>query len=578
MKHLRILVGPIIIASLLVACVPIATPPPTEPGAESPTEATRAPPPEPAATEPVILRMAGGEPPTLDPNLVQDTTSIDSVKQLFLGLLKINGKTSDLEPELATDWEISEDGTVYTFNMRDDVYWVRYDLDTEEIERVRPVTAHDIEYSVKRAVMPETASPYAYVTYPIKNAAAINNADPGDYDIDTLGVAALDDTTIQFELEYAASYFPSITSLWTVRPVPVEAIEEFGDEWTEPGNILTNGPMALAEWAHDAHLTYKKNPYYFKADEIQIDEIDVSVVGDDATRMAMYENDELDWVDVRTDDIDRVKDDPVLSKEYYSAPHPGTYYLYFRTTKPPMDDVHVRRALSYALDRGSLIDHVVKGGQMPARAFAPPGIFGNVAEDPEVGITFDLEKARAELAEAGYPDGEGFPTLLYMYNTDGLNERLAQAVAQMWKDNLNIDVTFENMEWGVYLDVVSADTPDEEVGHVFRAAWFADYPDQNNWVHEVMSPTQGANWSKLDPETDPLARELNELTIAAGRETDLEKRREMYKRAEQILTHDLAAIAPIYHDTTNVLVKPYLHRDYPLMCGTTWAEWTMDPH
>ncbi len=572
MKRSSLLFSLIVIFSLLASCSPQETPPPVE--ATTPVEA------DVPETEPVVLRMAiGSEPPTLDPNLAEDTTSIDADKQLFMGLLKVNGETSELENELATDWEVSDDGTVYTFSMRDDVSWVRYDPDTEKIEELRPVTAHDIEYSVKRAVMPETASPYAYVTYAIKNAEAINNSDTGNYDIDSLGVKALDDYTIQFELEFAASYFPSITSLWTVRPVPQEAIEEFGDTWTEPGNIMTNGSMVLAEWTHDAHLSYKKNPYYFKADEIQIDEIDVSIVGDSATIMAMYENDEIDFAGVSGDDVDRVKTDPVLSQEYHNAPSPGTYILYLRTTKPPLDNVHVRRALAYAIDKQSLVNNVLKGGQVPARTFAPAGIFGNVAEDPGVGIMFDLEKAKAELAEAGYPDGEGFPTLLYMYNTwDGTNQRIAEAIAQMWKDNLNIDTTFESMEWKVYLDVIKASAPDEEVGHTFRYTWFADYPDQNNWVHEVMNPTQGANRSKLDPDTDELAAELNELTINAGQEMDLEKRQEMYKRAEQILTYDLCAFTPLFHTAVNVVVKPYLHRDYPLMCGVNLAEWTIDPH
>jgi oligopeptide transport system substrate-binding protein len=582
-KHLGLLISLIMIVTVLAAQCPPPSPtavpgkPTTVPATTAPGKPTSTP--EPPA-KPVTLRMAiVSEPPTLDPNLAEDTTSIDADKQLFQGLLKINGKTSELEKDLATDWKVTEDGTVYTFTMRKDAYWVRYDPATEKIEKVRPITAQDIEYSVQRAVMPETASPYSYVAYAIKNAEAINNSDPGGYDISTLGVKALDDYTIQFTLEFAASYFPSICSLWTVRPVPKEAIEKYGEQWTEPGNIMTNGPMVLAEWTHDAHLTYKKNPYYYDADKIQIEEIDVSIVTDSATILAMYENDELDMSGVPTDDLDRVRQDPVLGKEFYSAPYPGTYILYFRTTKPPMDNVHVRRALSYAIDRQSLIDNVIKGGQMPARAFAPPGIFGNVAEDPEVGITFDLAKAKAELTEAGYPDGQGFPTILYMYNTaGGFNEKLAQAVAQMWKDNLNIDVTFESMEWKVYLGVIKASAPDENVGHTFRYAWLADYPDQNNWVHEVHSPTQGANRSKLDPEKDPLAKELDELTIAAGKETDLEKRKQMYKRAEQILTYEICAFAPLYHYTTNVVVKPYLHRDYPLMCGINWAEWTIDPH
>jgi oligopeptide transport system substrate-binding protein len=212
--------------------VPPAEPAPTEPAAEAadtpePAEPAAAPPEE--VKEEIVLRMGlGAEPSSIDPNLAQDTYAINTLEGMFLGLTNINNETGEIEPELATSWDISEDGLVWTFSMRDDAVWTDGN----------PVTAHDIEYSVKRAVMPETASPYAYVLYIVKNAQAINQTDvsAGDtYDIDTVGVEALDDYTVQFTLEAPASYFEAISSLWTLRPVRMA---------TRGRSRATSSPMA----------------------------------------------------------------------------------------------------------------------------------------------------------------------------------------------------------------------------------------------------------------------------------------------------------------------------------------------
>ena len=203
----------------------------------------------PAATgEGVTLRLSTtSEPTTLDPNLAEDYYSITPIEQMFLGLTNSNNETAEVEPELAESWEISEDGLTWTFNLRTDAVW----------SDGNPVTAQDVEYSVKRAIMPETASPYAYVLYIIKNAVAINQtAVPTDtYDIDSLGVTAVDEHTVQFTLEAPASYFLSISSMWTLRPVPSWAIEEFGDAWTDPANIVVNGPYKVTEWLPNQSLS-----------------------------------------------------------------------------------------------------------------------------------------------------------------------------------------------------------------------------------------------------------------------------------------------------------------------------------
>ncbi|MCB0152893.1 MAG: hypothetical protein KDE01_35215, partial [Caldilineaceae bacterium] len=219
-----------LLAVLLVALVAAGCA--TAPAPAAPGDAGAAA-PAPAG-DVVTMRLATvSEPSTLDPNLAEDYFSITPIEQMFLGLTNINNETSEIEPELAESWTISEDGTVWTFNLRQDVTW----------SDGNPVTAKDIEYSAKRAVMPETASPYAYVLYSIKNAAAINQTNiPTDtYDIDSLGVKAIDDYTVEFTLEAPAAYFESISSMWTLRPVPSWAIEQFGDAWTEPENIVVNG-------------------------------------------------------------------------------------------------------------------------------------------------------------------------------------------------------------------------------------------------------------------------------------------------------------------------------------------------
>ena len=322
------------------------------------------------------------EPSTLDPNLAEDYYSITPIEQMFLGLTNINNETSEIEPELAESWTISDDGTVWTFNLRQDVMW----------SDGNPVTAKDIEYSVKRAVMPETASPYAYVLYSIKNAAAINQTDiPTDtYDIDSLGVKALDDYTVEFTLEAPAAYFESISSMWTLRPVPSWAIEQFGDAWTDPENIVVNGPYKLVEWRPGEKLIFEKNPDYIKADEVQIDRVEVSLITDQFTEVALYESGDLDVAgesaaSLPAEEVARILADPTLSAELHQGPRASTTYVGFTMTKPPFDDVLVRKAFSAAIDRETMVRDVVGSG-VPATQFAPPGIFG--APDPEVGIGY----------------------------------------------------------------------------------------------------------------------------------------------------------------------------------------------
>jgi oligopeptide transport system substrate-binding protein len=505
-----------------------------------------------AFSEPITVNLnLGTEPPTIDPALASDTTSIDVVEQLFLGLTDYNDLTMEVIPELATSWEVSEDGLVWAFHLRKDVKWTDG----------KPVTAHDIEYAVRRTCDPATASDYAYVLYIIKGAKEVNTGEITD--LSHIGVKAVDDYTIQFALNQPAGYFPAIAGMWVARPVPKWTIEKYGDKWTDPENIVTNGSYLLKKWAHDDEMILEKNPDYYEADKVQIERVHFVMVVEASTAMAMYENGELDCPgEVPLEDIDRIKADPVLSKELFIAPRLCTYYYGFNNTKPPMDNPLVRKAFSAAINRQSLIDYILKGEQVPATTFTCPGIFGHVLPEEGVGIGYNPDAARKYLADAGYPGGKGLPEVTLMYNTSEAHAKIAQAIQQMWKEVLGVEVNVVNQEWKVYLKTLSEDAP-----QIYRLGWCADYADANNWVYE--------NFHSIDSDNNPKwsNAEFDRVVEQAARESDPAKRLELYKRAEQILCEEEAAIAPIYFYTFVRMSKPYLIRTLAPMAGDHIKDW-----
>jgi oligopeptide transport system substrate-binding protein len=488
---------------------------------------------------------------TLDPGLILKINQIELVEQLFLGLTDFDPKTYEVLPELAKEWQISEGGTVYTFRLRQDVKWTNGE----------PVKAQDIVWAIRRNISPFTDSPYAHTLYIIKNAEQIYLGEISD--ITELGVLALDDYTVEFTLKQPASYFPALVSLWTYRPLPRKAIEQYGAEWIEPKYILTNGPYLLSEWEKGQHLILNKNPDYYDAEKVSIPKVDYMIVNENSLALAMYEKNELDIIGGQVyrklpeREMSRIKSDPRLRKERYITPSFCTEWYGFNTKRAPMDNPFVRKAIAAAIDKKTLLNVIIKGEDVPATTFIPPPIFGAIEASEDMGILFRPKQARAWLTKAGYPDGKGFPEVVLMYNNSKTHHEVAKAIKTILKHHLNIDIVIQGYEFIPYISLLNQ----ENKPHLFRMSWCPDYPDAHVGLYEVFHPTEGINWIGWNN------LEFVQEVERAMKISNPKKRKKHYFRAEQILTEEEAVIIPLYFSMTQYLVKPWVKEWSPIGFG-----------
>jgi oligopeptide transport system substrate-binding protein len=588
------LVGLVLIASmLLAACQPetqtvVQTVIVKEKGEDKVITITTTPPPPVKPQRPNILNLntgGSGDVPTIDPNLATDTTSVQIDMMAFPGITVLDEETSQEYAGMAEKWDVSADGLVYTFHLRNNIPWVKWDGAKKEVVKVqdcegndRLVTAHDFEFGILRALDPATASDYAYVlTFAIAGSADYNAGVTTD--TTTVGVKAIDDFTLEITFMEDVAYNTNIIGLWTAAPVPQwlingdDCTEARGDRWTEPGFFQSYGPYTMKEWIHDSTISIVKNPFWPGIEALPVPKIDEVnfIMLDAAPAFAEYEAGNIDAAAVPQADIDRVKADPEMSKELVIAGVTCTYYYGFNTKAPFVDDVRVRRALSEALDRQGLVDNVLKGGQQPAQWFSRPGIAAapTMESHPDLGVKYNPDDAKKlmdeYLAEKGITAADVDITL--MFNTSSGHQTIAEAIQQMWKENLGIDVKLTNQEWKVYLNTIkSPETP-----QIYRLGWCQDYPDANNFIREVFITGGSANPG--DGGVNYSNPEWEELLLKAAVEKDPAKRLEMYAQAEQTLCYDDAVIIPIYWYTRVTTTKPYIKRTFGVGGQENFTKW-----
>ena len=467
--------------------------------------------------------------PTLDPQLNEETAGSHVIRQLFEGLM-IQDAQGNVIPGVATGFEVNDDNTVYTFTLRDDAKWSNGD----------PVTANDFVYAWRRAADPETASPYAWYVEltSMENAGAIV---AGEMEPDQLGVEAVDDHTLKVTLTQPLPYFPAMTTYATLNPVHQATVEEFGSDWATPEHMVSNGAYVLDELSLNEYFKLSKNPEYWDADNVIIEEVTGLVINDANQSLTRYEAGEYDMLEpLPPGSYPRLKEQ--RPEEAHSVQRLCYYYYQLNqrdAAKEELKDPRVRKALSYAIDREVIVDRVLQGGQLPAFNFVHEATAG--FEMPEIDYAGWTQAERDERAkelmeEAGVENLD----LQLIYNTDESHKQIATVISQMWKQKLGVNTTLENMEWSTYLDVRKAGDFD-----VARSAWCGDYNEASTFL-DILRTDQEQNdgkWS--DEEYDALMEESKTSDDPAS----------LYTQAEQILSDDMGII-PIYHYTNTFLLDP----------------------
>ncbi len=478
--------------------------------------------------EPGTLRInLGAEPPSLDWHVTTDSVSFDVVSNIMIGLAQY---TNDLKvvPGCAGSWDISDGGKHYVFHIRKDIKWT----DGKQL------TARDFEYAWKRLLNPETGAEYSFFLYPIVNAFEYNTGKIKDPNL--IGVKCTDDFTLDVRLKKPAAYFINLAAFCPTYPMREDIVKKHGDRWTEPENIVTNGPFLVKAWRHEYKIELDSNPTFFEG-EPELKHIKLFMVPEQATAFALYENDELDFVDNRsfsTPDVTRYRNSP----EYHNFPLLRVNYMGFNVEKKPVNDPRVRKAIAMAIDR-SVFPKILRRGEQPIYTWIPPALPGY---SPESAINYDPEGARKLLAEAGYPDGKGFPTLGLLFpNREDVRVQV-EVMQDQLKRNLGIPVELVNQEWKVYLATLRRDAPP-----MYRASWGADFADPETFANLFTSNNGNNNTRWKNPEYD-------HIVDMASAEQDPEKRKRLYIQADTMLCRDQVPMTPTFQATQNCMVKPWV--------------------
>ena len=494
----------------------------------------------------LIVSMAS-TPETLDPALSSATDVGTYLTHLFEGLMRYSWDGSGVEYGQAASHTVSDDGLVWTFTLRDDIKW----------SDGQAVVAEDFLYAWRRFVDPETAAPYAYdMGQYFKNGAAITD---GRAAPETLGVRAEGTRIVEITLEAPCPYFLEILAFPTLSPVRRDTIEEHGIRWVRTGETyLTNGPFRMESFKLDDRMVTVKNEHYWEVARVVPDKISWLFLRDSVARLGA----------LRSGEVSYIASFPLEEREaldaagmYERGPMLGTYYVNFNNLKAPFDDPLVRKALTLAIDNAFIADVLFQGSVIPATAFVGDGFYTaghDVAFRAEGGAYFDpynyeqaKEEAQQALAEAGYPNGEGFPHFEYLLNEDAGNALIAEAVQQMWKDVLNVSAELRTAEWSVVL-------VDRRGGHyeVGRAGWIADFNDPVTMLGLFVSSSANNDTFYANPDFDA-------LIAASAVETDPAARSQLLHQAEDIMIGQDWACAPLYYYTAERAADPAL-KDFTL--------------
>lgn len=486
----------------------------------------------------------GAEPADLDPQVSTVYTDYLILISLFEGLTVIDETTSQALPGAAERWDISADGLTYTFHLRKTGKWSNGD----------PVTAQDFVTSFQRILSPALGAEYAYMLYPVKNAEAFNTAKLTDFA--QVGFRAIDPLTLEITLDRPTPYLLALVAHQAWFPIHPATILKFGKldqrgtRWTQPGNLVGNGAYTLKVWQPNARIVVEKNDTYWDAANTKLRSVvfypNENIATDEKNFRAGQLHITYNLLPEKLSTYRKQSPSPLRVDPFLE-----TYYLHFNTTKPPLDNPKVRQALARAFDREIICRVLLNGSRQPAHFFTPPDTAGYTAT---ARIPTDFDAARKLLAEAGYPGGKGFPLVELQMFTDAINKKVCEAVQEMWRRELGINIRLTGKDFRVYLDARKTLS-----FQLSLSRWIGDYNDPNTYLD--MFVTGGANnqtgWGNA---------EYDRLIAEAGRTLDQAARFELFQKAEAILL-DEAPIAPVFFGTRTFLIHPSVKGWVPSLLG-----------
>jgi len=479
----------------------------------------------------------GGEPKDLDPQIVTGVPEHHILLNMFEPLVSKDPKTLEPVPGVAESWTMSKDGKTYTFKLRQNAKWSNGEA----------MTAKDFVYSWTRLLTPATAAEYAQQGFYFVNGKEFNSGTLKD--ASKLGFKAIDDHTLEVKLNNPTPFFLGLLFHHSLHPVHKATVEKHGQHWTRPENIVTNGAFILAKWEMNKVVQLKPNPHYWDKERIVLTEANFFPIDKQDTEEKMYRAGDLHVTnEVPLEKITGWQKDQ--SGAYQQHPYLGTYFYWVNVNKAPTNNKLVRKALALGFDRERIVKFVTRGGQLPGTMFTPPGTGGFQPKSQMPADLSRLQEAKDLLKQAGFPEGKGLPPIEILYNTHDGHKKIAEALQQMWKQNLGIDVKLFNQEWKVYLD--------SQRNHNFqlsRAGWIGDYNDPTTFLDMFQSGI-GLNHAGY------ANKAYDKIIADAAKEQDKEKRLALFQKAEDLLLEDLPVL-PIYIYTRVYLKNPIVQGWHP---------------
>ena len=502
---------------------------------------------EPAAQE--LTFVLNNTPDGLDPGVTNNSFAQYVIINCFEGLVTYD-ESGSVVGGSAEDWKVSDDGTVYTFHLRDGLKW----------SDGTPLTANDFVYAIQRVLTPETAAQYvSMVTSYVKGAQEFYD---GTATADDLGVKAIDDQTLEITLIQPTSYFIDVLSMWVYDPVQQATIEANGDSWTTSAETyVCNGPFKVTEMNANESVVLEKNENYWNADNVTLEKLTFRYILDNSTALTAYESGEVDGIiSVPSSDYARLKAENAGLQVY---PSYGTVYYNINCAVEPFDDPLVRKALCLAVDRQALINNVVQTDAEPAYSFLAPGYMVDGKDITEgrdsfcLSETADVEAAQAALAEAGYPNGEGFPTLQLSYYQDDTVSKIVEALAEMLKTNLNINVETSSNDWAIFYDNVLQGNY-----QVAAMGWSADYLNPMSFLPLFRTGDSTNNTFYSNAEYDAL---VDQVMV----ESDPAKAAELTLQADAIASGEYCCL-PLYYKANTFLMHDNVSGFYMTASGSLY--------